>query len=962
MTLRVRVALLALAVLTALAGPAMGEAARLTVVRLKDAAGLEQYDQFTGQQLGEKNNALSWEPSSLGTAEEGETVLLEIDGVPMLVQIGAEGVAALDVSKEKWKHEHKAWGMGEGALQESVAGGPYSAAYLLLRVGDEDPAGVQAMGFGFRSNNLADVRNIYVGATARTSDEGVTVSPVADLGRQWYLARVPLNPSAMRHGSFHMGRPFQNLLNLHTGTVPQHAGRPSALRVAAITFARAGIDLAVTGNGLGNVYCEPDQPALTATVTNLTDEPVQVVVSTELIPHGRQSTASQEIAELAPLEAREFSALAAPITERGHYRVRVVADAGRRGRSEWRTNVALLAPDTRKKENSPFGCWPGLSGDRATTEQRQYLFEKAGVGYIHGKHTYTHRLFGTRGHPTVSDEAVAEGIARRLSPTVRTVMFGWEKSWSIEHNNSVPAVITAGWPEALTGEVNEKIDGVVEELRLLSAAIRRIRPDVKISLGNTGVNWVTPLLQRGIKPGEHFDYFGTEEHLFLESPERPCDAMGNIDWWAKAILEHFGYYDVPLFHSESMYYNTGPGFTRISERDQAGWYARAFLIGLAYGSVYGISGAMVDSSEVYIYALWGKAGYCNQAPECSPKLSYVTYATLTQLLDGASYDGKFDTGTTSVYALKFKQPDGAPIYVLWNLRGEREVRLVTTGGGRATVVDGLNRPVKPRTSGRGLVVTISDLPTYVRGVQVERVEPGRNVPQELPPQWKQIARLPEVSDWTIDRQPNADFGAPRVWSGGPRVVGRFQVSAEPSMIVPGSRTRDAVKIAQGRHHVSGLVPRYATLRYAPEKAIPIPCGTTRLGVWVYGNSTWAEIKFCLQDESGAEHIVLSEDPSAVMCDNFDGWRFLASPYLAKPEWSRWMVSEEKPEAFFARLDKGYFGGDIAEGNYKLTGFIVTMPEQQVYVDELVSTPEPWIALSGLYGSDEKDLPVNYLPW
>ncbi len=46
----------------------------------------------------------------------------------------------------------------------------------------------------------------------------------------------------------------------------------------------------MTGNGLGNVYCEPDQPALTATVTNLTNRPVHVVVSTELIPHGRQST------------------------------------------------------------------------------------------------------------------------------------------------------------------------------------------------------------------------------------------------------------------------------------------------------------------------------------------------------------------------------------------------------------------------------------------------------------------------------------------------------------------------------------------------------------------------------------------------------------------------------------------------------------------------------------------------
>ena len=53
---------------------------------------------------------------------------------------------------------------------------------------------------------------------------------------------------------------------------------------------------------------------------------------------------------------------------------------------------------------------------------------------------------------------------------------------------------------------------------------------------------------------------------------------------------------------------------------------------------------MVDSSAAYMYTVWGMTGYCNQAPECSPKLSYVAYATLTQLLDGATYDGRWNRG------------------------------------------------------------------------------------------------------------------------------------------------------------------------------------------------------------------------------------------------------------------------------------------------------------------------------
>ena len=70
-------------------------------------------------------------------------------------------------------------------------------------------------------------------------------------------------------------------------------------------------------------------------------------------------------------------------------------------------------------------------------------------------------------------------------------------------------------------------------------------------------------------------------------------------------------------------------------------------------------------------------------------------------------------------------------------------------------------------------------------------------------------------------------------------------------------------------------------------------------------------------------------------DNFDGWRFLQTDWL-------------KPEA--------------AEGSFKINRILIEMPEQQVYVDDLVTTPEPEILISGIYALATKPPAINYLAW
>jgi len=905
----------------------------------------ERFVPLSGAGLAMQNECASHEPVEGIVTAPRHSAVLEVGGVPFVVQGAGEGLlTAMDVAVETWPAGSRS--EGSSIALADLPRNSYSAAHLLVHVGADGADRTPAMGTGLRlvDANGGDLRNVYVGhVPVRSSDEGVTVEAVPELGRGWFAARVPVNPPALygRGGKLCLTRPWQN------GAVPRPAGKPSALRVAAVTMEKAGIELLVEGNGLGNVYGEPDTPQLSATVRNVTSAPLQVAVRLELVPFERMGVDREMELELEPGEDRTIDALAAPIQERGHYRVRVVADAGAAGRVDYRTNVALLAPDTRKKQESPFGIWPRLSGDNATAEQRQYLWEKAGIGYVHSKHTYTHRLFGGRGHKRVVDEATAEEIALKMGPEVKVAMFGWERKWedkgAYDVTYSFPRVISEGRPEELSDEVAAKIDGVADELRRFARAVRKLRPEIKISLGNTGVNWVTFLLERGIRPGEHFDYFGTEEGLFSAAPEEPADAVGNINWWARAICEHYGHKDVPLFHSESVYFSSGVGFSRLSERDQAGYYVRTFLLGFPYDSVFGMSGALVDSSNEYVRSLWGTSGYCNQAPECSPKLSYVVYATMTQHLDGMKYDDKLDTGTTSLYALRFRHGDGTPLCVLWNLRGERMVRVRLAAQGKAEVFDALNRPAEVTAVGDSVDLKLSDLPTYVRGVEVQAVERGANVPTELP-QRRLLKALASLDDWTVDAEPDEEFERPLPWRGMPRVKGNFDVSAEPDLAPPGeAETAGAIRFRQrplpGSH---GLIPRYVSLRARPGKEVPIPAGTTRLGVWVRGNSTWARVYLGGTGPGGRRFV-----PSFNKGDNFEGLRFL----LKGDNFDGWRF-----------LQTGWLSPEVQDGGFRIDRIVVTMPEQQVYVDDLVTTPRPEIAIGGIYAATETPPPVNYLPW
>ncbi len=889
-------------------------------------------------------------PSMVSYGESMASSVLEVDGVPMLVQSGGGlQVSALDLRAEKYKSGD--WSEGTGILTVPVPARAYSSAHILFYC-DAGPGEAPAMGFGLRvlERSAADLRNIYVGnGFIRSSDEGVKVTPVPNLGRGWYLAKVALNPAALQwytHESdgklmsqadpdiakrpvfssdkssllLYLGRTWSGL-----GGVPAPAGKPSACQVAAITLDESGVDLAVQGNGLGNVFLQPDNPMLTATIRNLTSSAVTVGVTTQLIPYGGNAVTRKAKVRLNAGDEKSLDALAAPVARPGHYRVRVVADAGGAGRIDYRTNLALLPPATGKPNDMRFGCWSKLWEDFASDRQRDYLKEVAGVGFIMRTHNQDIRM-GT----SVPDDATAEKIAAGIGPDVKVFMLGWEQTWSSDQTFAFPRVIAEGKPEELPSEIRVQADKTADEWKRLAKAIRKVRPDVKLSLGNSAVNYAVPLLERGLKHGVDFDYFGTEEGLFTETPEEPADAIGNVSWWTKAVSEHFGFSKVPIFHSESVYYSTGPGFSRMDERTQAGNYVRTYALGFPYDSVFGMSGAMIDSGNRYIYTNWGMVGYCNQSPECSPKLSFVTYATFTRMVNGANYVGKLDTGTTSLYALHLTRPDGSPLYIVWNLRGTRRVTASLKAAGKAQVTDALGRTVEP-AAGAEIVLEVSDLPIYLSGVEIGSIAAGEYSRENLP-ESALLSPLDDHSQWAVDTDPDKGFEAPEEWRGVPKVMGDFGIVRAAGPAKSGKAIEFSLTPLPGKH---GLIPRYVSLRAKPGAEIAIPAGTTKLGIWMRGNSTWANVRFGVSDGKGRSMLLPKGDLPNQMTDNFDGWQFVRT---------------------------GFLGEEIGSGGWKIDRLVVTMSEQQVYVDDLVTTPRPTIAICGLSALQTSVPDITYQPW
>jgi hypothetical protein len=143
------------------------------------------------------------------------------------------------------------------------------------------------------------------------------------------------------------------------------------------------------------------------------------------------------------------------------------------------------------------------------------------------------------------------------------------------------------------------------------------------------------------------------------------------------------------------------------------------------------------------------------------------------------------------------------------------------------------------------------------------------------------------------------------------------------------------------HAVAGspLLPMYGVLERRQPARIPgLP---RRLGMWVKGNSGWGRITFELVDAKGERWTGVggSEDSYGHGFVNFDGWRWVEVDIPGHfrrdypwPHNGNWTARD---------------GDSVVDYPLSLTGIIVELRDQVVYVNELIPVRDNRIRMSDL---------------
>ena len=214
-------------------------------------------------------------------------------------------------------------------------------------------------------------------------------------------------------------------------------------------------------------------------------------------------------------------------------------------------------------------------------------------------------------------------------------------------------------PLVLTPEETQAVERFTRLARAGTEMARQHMPDKKLLIpwGDPGFVW--PLLRAGF-PKELIDGSGLDLPLFEHLPEQQLHEQSvHRLYCLKKEYAKAGIPNPQLPYVEGIFVPTEPG--AVTWREQMDMYTRWTLISLAYGVKRFYSGWFAfDCGNYYGSEHYGGCGIQRRIPYCDPKPAYAAYATMTDKLNQAEFDGWLPTGSLSTYALRFKRPQRAP--------------------------------------------------------------------------------------------------------------------------------------------------------------------------------------------------------------------------------------------------------------------------------------------------------------
>ncbi len=529
-----------------------------------------------------------------------------------------------------------------------------------------------------------------------------------------------------------------------------------------------------------------------------------------------------------------------------------------------------------------------------------------------------------------------------------------------------PAFLLGKKPAPLDSKTQKEFDKRWQAAVISSQMVRDVSPRIRLVFGNMTMPAVEQYLSRGY-PAKYIDLLGDESPAFMRMPERQPEVAGFASlWWLKEMAKHYGYADKPVSVSyEWTYHSTNPG--NNSERTASDLNIRDCLLALAYG-VPQVNPALIhDVGNAYYFSNWGASGLCRRPPELNPKPGYVSFATMTLMLDQAKFSKKLPTGSTSVFALEFTKPDNSKVTTLWTIRGERDVKLSLSGNGELTTTDamgnqqkhqtklkrsGASRSVSRAAPHREVNVTINSSPLYITGAQITAIKCGKaRYRLGLAPGAQVVSPMNTLDTWQV--VPDRDEDLERhIWDQ-IRRPGKFRWET-----ISDTDGGNVIRVSLDGKQQGPLTTSFYN-RLNARKPIKLSGEPKQLGLWVHGNSSWARITFELVDAEGESWSNMgaagedgladwnTNDTESTTFVNFDGWRQLS---VALPghypfdnyNWPR-------------NCNWRHRGGNgRVDYPLSLTGLVIELRENLVYIDELVDATSRSIMLGELTCGDVSD--------
>ncbi|MDD5707199.1 MAG: hypothetical protein PHR35_14845 [Kiritimatiellae bacterium] len=811
-----------------------------------------------------------------------------------------------------------------------------------------------------------------------------------------YLVRVPLKIGAIQDlladdtkGWWGNGNYFdleltgemENLDDQEWGLFPSNQGfastrfkpgkQPNAVHVFGLTLEESPVTMLCRTRQAGNVFYASEEPGYEIHLCNNTAVPQRLDLRWAMTDFfGKEQKQNRKIALPAGATNKViFVPLSVP--DVGWYGIRFsLCDKDGREWVRHPNSFAVLPPDTRQAGyESPYGTWwfVGVHGQPREAEPVGPLFLRAGLRrlvmdwQIHSEATlapYKCTLSNVRylyRHYHVDFDQWFSLMTNTLEQTL--VRFPHCNLALIFHEDFGPNEARGPewfpFPPELTGGTPPRMNAAQEKIFQehfwkkatgLTEYYRKNHPGIKLIFGNTGWSGhlIAEFLRRGY-PRENIDYFGIEMNGQTCMPEKLFEGtMLGGSLLARETAGKFGYDDVPIAGCPEWSFRSSD---RLGYTTHAEWLMRDCLSALVFGSPLITPFLICDQGNSYYHSAWGGGNsFMTRNPLLQPKPAYVAMATLTRVLDRATYKKAVPTGSTSLHIVEF-DTSGGRVYALWTLRGEREVTLRFASKTKLTSIDIMGRERKLANAGRQLRLPVGTGVTYLKS-ESEIVEaiPGKpKFPEDpVPENAVVVAPMDAPAGWRMAEEKDARLERSEKYM-------PFQTLGRAEL----KRVDDPAKGACVEltlipsNGLPDIVSEYVFLKL--KEPVAIPGEPTALGVWVKGNSSWGRVMWEFEDAKGETWLSCGRDDWG--CDildwpgnisiNFDGWNFLKLnlpvPIPAGREPATWL----RPQWFNS-------DGDLrVDFPIKLTGLVVAMNAETPYLDRMVPVRDLSIRLKAV---------------